>query len=229
MFRPFLIALMLLCVTDRAIADIIVTVQSGTIAEGGTGYVDVYARSTGTESFYLTSYRLKIEEETTGTTSGSLVFRDDANQSAAQQSVTSPVPYVFQGHTYAVNFSATRQDPSVDEIVGGDSTLSPADSSMHDVQLTTADKLLARLFLQHSVATPGDALGDRWVIKLMNDSFTYFEDSSSANPTIDSSSYSTVGTFTVVSAVPEPATGLACAVVIAVLARRFRRGRRLQN
>ncbi|MEN9555205.1 MAG: hypothetical protein RLZZ232_1491, partial [Planctomycetota bacterium] len=48
MFRPFLIALMLLCVTDRAIADIIVTVQSGTIAEGGTGYVDVYARSTGT-------------------------------------------------------------------------------------------------------------------------------------------------------------------------------------
>lgn len=225
MFRPFLIALMLTCVMDRAIADIIVTVQSGTISEGGTGYVDVYARSSTTDSFYLTSYRLKIDEETTGTTSGSLVFRDDANQSAAQQSVISPVPYVFQGDTDTGYWSATRQDPLLDEIVGGDFTF-----SLNDVQLTTADKLLARLYLQHSVATPGDAVGDRWVIQLMNDpSFTYFEDSSSARPTIDLASYSTVGTFTVVSAVPEPAAGLVCAVVIAVLARRCRRRRALQN
>ena len=225
MIRPFFIALMLLWVTDRAIADIIVTVQSGTIAEGGTGYVDVYARSTSTDSFYLTSYRLKIEEETTGTTSGSLVFLETANQLSTQQSVTSPVPYVFQGDTDIDNWSATRQDPLVDEIVGGDFTL-----SLNDVQLTTADKLLARLYLQHSVATPGAAVGDRGVIRLMNDpSFTYFADSSSANLTIDLSSYSTVGTFAVVSAVPEPAAGLACAVVIAVLVRRFRRGRGLQN
>ena len=225
MFRPFLIALMLACVTDHVLADIIVTVQSGTIAEGGTGYVDVYARSSSTDSFYVTSYHLKIEEETTGTTAGSLIFREDINQSAAQQTITSPVPYVLQSDTDIGNWSAARQDPLEDEIIVGDSTL-----SLNDVQLTTADKLLARLFLQHSVATPGDAVGDRWVIRLLNDpSFTYFEDSSSANPTIDSSSYSTVGTFTVVSAVPEPAVGLACAVVIAVLARRFRRGRGLQN
>jgi hypothetical protein len=224
MFRPFLIALMLACVTDHVLADIIVTVQSGTIAEGGTGYVDVYARSSSTDSFSVTSYHLKIEEETTGTTAGSLIFREDINQSAAQQTITSPVPYVLQSDTDNGNWSAARQDPLEDEIIGGDSTL-----SLNDVQLTTADMLLARLYLQHSVATPGDAVGDRWVIRLMNDPFTYFEDSSSANPTIDLASYSTVGTFTVVSAVPEPAAGLACAVVIAVLARRCRRTRGLQN
>lgn len=225
MFRPFFIALMLLWVTDGAIADIIVTVQSGTIAEGGTGYVDVYARSTGADSFYLTSYHLKIEEETAGTTAGSLIFREDINQSPTQQTITSPVPYVFDIDTDPANWSATRQDPAVDEIVGGDVT-----RSLTDVLLTGSDLLLARLYLQHSVATPGAAVGDRWVIRLLNDpSFTYFEDTSSANPTIDLSSYSTVGTFTVVSAVPEPATGLACAVVIAVLARRFHRRRGLQN
>ena len=224
MFRPFLIALMLACVTDHVLADIIVTVQSGTIAEGGTGYVDVYARSSSTDSFYVTSYHLKIEEETTGTTAGSLIFREDINQSAAQQTITSPVPYVLQSDTDIGNWSAARQDPLEDEIIGGDSTL-----SLNDVQLTTADMLLARLYLQHSVAIPGDAVGDRWVIKLMNDPSTYFEDSLSANPTIDRASYSTVGTFTVVSAVPEPAAGLACAVVIAVLARRCRRRRGLKN
>ncbi len=224
MFRPFFIALMLLWVTDGAIADIIVTVQSGTIAEGGTGYVDVYARSTGADSFYLTSYHLKIEEETAGTTAGSLIFREDINQSPTQQTITSPVPYVFQGDTDSAFWGATRLDPAVDEIVGGDVT-----RSLTDVLLTGSDLLLARLYLQHAVATPGAAVGDRWVIRLMQGGNTYFQYNSVGFSTIDLSSYSTVGTFTVVSAVPEPATGLACAVVIAVLARRFHRRRGLQN
>lgn len=224
MFRPFFIALILLCVTDRAYADIIVTVQSGTIAEGGAGYVDVYARSTGTDSFYLTSYHLKIEEETAGTTAGSLIFREDVSQFPDQQTITSPVPYVFQGDTDAAYWGATRLDPAVDEIVGGDATLSGG-----VMALPTSDRLLARLYLQHAVATPGAAVGDRWVIRLMQGGNSFFQYSSSGFSNIDLSSYSTVGTFTVVSAVPEPATGLACAVVIAVLARRFHRRRGLQN
>lgn len=215
---------MLLCVTDRALADIIVTVQSGTIAEGGTGYVDVYARSPSMDSFYLTSYHLKIEEETTGTTAGSLIFREDINQFPDQQTITSPVPYVFQGDTDSAFWGATRLDPAENEIVGGDATLSGA-----VMALPTSDRLLARLYLQHAVATPGDAVGDRWVIRLMQGGNTYFQYSSSGFATIDPDSYLTVGTFTVVSAVPEPTVGLTCAVVIAVLARRFRRGRGLQN
>ncbi len=210
-----------------AFGDIILDVQDASISAGGTGFIDVLISSDGTDNLFRTAYHFEI---TDAVANGSLQFRPSVFQTNDQQSVVAPVPYVFGADTDPGNFFATRQDPTVTQIIGGDNTLSGT-----GVSLTTTQTLLARLQVEHITGTPLAAVGDTFTVKLINsdngmpgdftDDSTQFLDDSSNNLTIDPLSYSGSGTITITSAaVPEPSTLAVLAFVSATfIGRRWRR------
>jgi hypothetical protein len=214
-------------VPAAAFGDIIVDVQDASISAGGTGFIDVLISSTGTDNLYLTSYHFEI---TGSVANGELQFRPNAFQTNVQQSVVAPVPYVFSGDTNSGNFFANRQDPTLTQIIGGDSTLSGT-----GISLTSTQALLARLQVEHITGTPLAAVGDAFTVKLINDDngtpvdftddSTYFLDDSLNNLAIDPLSYSGSGTITITSAaVPEPSTfGVLGFASIAFIGKRWRR------
>jgi hypothetical protein len=216
-----------LSVPAAAFGDIIVDVQDASISAGGTGFIDVLISSTGTDNLYLTSYHFEI---TGSVANGELQFRPNAFQTNVQQSVVAPVPYVFSGDTNSGNFFANRQDPTLTQIIGGDSTLSGT-----GISLTSTQALLARLQVEHITGTPLAAVGDAFTVKLINDDngtpvdftddSTYFLDDSLNNLAIDPLSYSGSGTITITSAaVPEPSTfGVLGFASIAFIGKRWRR------
>jgi hypothetical protein len=220
MFKNVFVAMMLTWSVGQACGGVIVSVQNGTIAAGGTGSVDVYIRSSsGSFDLYSTSYFLEI---TGTTTNGDLIFRDDADQTSEQQTVSGSVPYVFYGNTDSTNWFATRQTLAT-ELVGGDFT-----TASTGVSVGTTDLLLARLQLQHISSTPASSVGDTFTIALKAVNETEFVDS--ALPPIpfriEPASYTNVGTFTILagaSAVPEPGGILASIAAVVVAAARYRR------
>jgi len=197
---------------------VMVTVQDGTISAGGTGYLDIYIRSSsGSFDLYSTSYSLEIMGTTTN---GDLIFRDDFDQTSEQQTVSGSVPYVFYGNTDPLSWFATRQTLAT-ELVGGDMT-----TASTGVSVGTTDLLLARLQLQHISGTPVSAVGDTFTIALKAVNETEFLDSGLNSFRIEPASYTNIGTFTILagaSAVPEPGGILASIAVVVVAAARYRR------
>ena len=225
LFLPGLIVV--LSASTSCFGDIIVDVQNASISAGGTGFIDVLISSDVTDNLFQSAYHFEI---TGSVANGSLQFRPSVFQTNVQQSVVTPVPYVFAGDTDPGNFFATRQDPTVTQIIGGDNTLSGT-----GISLTTTQTLLARLQVEHITGTPLAAVGDTFTVKLINndngtpgdftDDSTQFKDDLLNNLTIDPLSYSGSGTITITSAaVPEPSTFAVLGFAsIAFIGKRWRR------
>lgn len=192
--------ILVFCSLSQAVfGAVIVEVGDASIAAGGTGFVDVWIRSTGTDSLYLAAYEFKIMGSEAN---GSLEFRSPQLDSEQVDS-----DYVFFQDTVAANFFAVPDtDPT--DLLGSDFTLSGV-----PIMLSTTNQLLARLELVHSSGSPVNAIGDMFTISLIKKNpltladNSVFQDETFTDLSIDPLSFSGSGTITVTSAaVPEPGT-----------------------
>ena len=187
---------------NRAMGDLIITIQGGSIAPNGTAIFDVFIRSstTGTDSFALANYEFAITAvNPTNNTSGKLQFASN------QPNPSDKANYVFTNLAPG-NPAVMRQGsgPEYLSAIGGDFT-DPVLNLPLDV--LNSDKLLTRLQLVHSTPTPGSAIGT-YRISLVNSANTFFRlaDLSTA-VTIDALSYSEANSGLItITAVPEPST-----------------------
>jgi hypothetical protein len=177
--------------TSKARADLIIDVQDATLTAGGTGVVDVYVRSNGTDSIST----FNLEFQITGFhPSGSLRF--SSIQSNAVQQATAP-NYIFLNASSSSNFGYARQDPVLTTLIGGDQRIGNTNTTV-----TSSNLLLARLAIEHQTPTPLTASGV-YQLSLVGAN-SLFADSNFTPLNIQSS---TPGTITV-TAVPEPSSGL---------------------
>lgn len=204
-------------------AALVIDVQDLLLPSGGSGSVDVLIRSDSTDVVNLAGYRFAISQVSG---SGVLEFLPSftsaasERQSNSEQGASAPgQTYIFQGDTDEANFVANRQDPNRQQLVGGDST-----RSADNVTLNGENLLLARLEVRHISPVPTSA---RYEVALVEDpSNTFFFDSGFNRASIDSASFTNVGTVTV-TAIPEPSSAICLAtfVVIGISATRRRRAR----
>lgn len=195
-------------------ADIIVDIQDATIAAGGTGFVDVLISSNSISDLASFGFEFQISAPTVN---GALRF--SAVQSDSETTAQSPLDYdyVFLGDS--INFSAVRQDPDEQSLVGGD-------AASANVSITGTQLLMARLEIEHITGTPLAAVGDTFTVSLLPGPNTEFLDENLAPVNLFSSSS---GTITITAAVPEPGS---TSILLASSAAGFwwtRRKRRLQE
>ncbi|MCX7399768.1 MAG: PEP-CTERM sorting domain-containing protein [Planctomycetales bacterium] len=197
-------------VSQAALGGVIVEVGNASIAAGGTGFVDVWISSTGTDSLSSAAYEFKI---TGSATNGALEF--SSSQLASEQGEPD---YVFSPHIDPLNFFAARDTVDPTRLLGGDSIASPGPTA---ITLGTTKQLLARLELVHNSGSPLNAIGDQFTISLINtnpltpsdplydplaDSSLFLDDNFTAL-SIAPLSFSGSGTISITSAaVPEPGT-----------------------
>ena len=215
---------LLLWGTEVLLADLIVHVSDATLAVGGSGYVDVYVKSSSGEG--LTS--LELTFDIGNTTYGDLKFSTAQNDS--ERTATN---YVFGNDVGPGGFASFPTDHQLKQF---DST-----DSNSDAMLTAGtDYLLARLELGHTTNNPLNAVGQTFQVLLRADA-----EFLGSNPLIivqnqvvdvDGVSYYqnldlSFGTVTI-SAVPEPSSlvllGAASAVGV-ILRRRLTPSRRRQR
>lgn len=189
-------------------AAIIVDVQNASIAAGGTGFVDVLISSTGAIDLASFGYEFQISAPTVN---GALRF--SAVQSASETTAAAPdYDYVFLGDS--INFSAVRQDPDEQRLVGGD-------AASANVSITGTQLLMARLEIEHITGTPLAAVGDTFAVSLLPGPNTEFFDENGDSVSLFSSSS---GIVTITSAaVPEPGSAGLLMLISAVVAWRRRR------
>ena len=171
-------------------ADFIVTVGDLSLAERGTGFVDVMIRSDSVLGDPLNFASFQFEISTVGATR--LEFVDPQLDSQLGDS-----DYVFFGDSFNENFSlpvgsvSTNLVPN-DTFTGGDNTLSGSDV------VVTTDRLLARLYVT-AATTLSPGMGETFTIHVVSGPMTSFESTGGvvAYTSID-------GTVNIV--VPEPST-----------------------
>ncbi|MCA9061535.1 MAG: PEP-CTERM sorting domain-containing protein [Planctomycetaceae bacterium] len=205
------VLMLLLLTTTKVHADLIITFENSTVSSGGTGFIDVFIGSTGSDDLVLVGYEFSIAG---ADANGSLQFRDTLNQIDDEQNDSR---YVFAGDTDPLNFLAARQDPTVTGLAGTDFA-----NSLTDVTLSSFDapRLLARLELEHVTTTPSAAIGDTFAISLIPVGSLFQDSAMVLNASTDSLPFSSIpGTITITSAaVPEPSSlmfvGITAAFVI---------------
>jgi hypothetical protein len=207
-FRTAFLIFVFCSVSQAALGGVIVEVGNASIAAGGTGFVDVWISSTGTDLLSSAAYEFKI---TGSATNGALEF--SSSQLASEQGEPD---YVFYPDTDAANFFAAPDAVAPTHLLGGDSI---AMSGPTAITLTSTKQLLARLELVH--VSPVNAIGDQFTISLINtnpllpsdpgydplaDSSLFLDDNFTPL-SIASASFSGSGTISITSAaVPEPGT-----------------------
>ena len=208
----FLIASVTILCQGFATAEIIVSYSGGSVAPGGTGFVDVLVSSDALpgapdelDSF---SGHFRISP-VGGAVSNGLQFV--ASQSDSQ--LANP-GYVFfnDSLTPPPIGSVSTSTNTNDTYVGGDATLSGFGVPLHNL---SGSFLLYRLDLDAALANAGDM----FEIELINDPSTDFLDTGFTPLSIDAASFTP---FTVTAAVPEPSATvlLAIGTVVAVARRR---------
>jgi hypothetical protein len=186
----FFVLILVATISSSASAGIIVNIQDATIAAGGTGFVDVLISSTGSDDLAYFGFEFQISAPTLN---GALRF--SAVQSGSETTAQSPdYDYVFLGDS--INFSAVRQDPDEQRLVGGD-------AASANVSITATQLLMARLELEHVTGTPLAAVGETFTVSLLPGPNTEFLDENFDPVNLFSSSSGTI-TITSAAAVPEP-------------------------
>ncbi len=195
---------------NSASGGIIVNVHDNTMLPGQTGFVDVFAHSSGTDLFATFNYEFAIQ--TIGISVGSLRFVNP--QSSVETTFGN---YVFNSSNGGSGgFSSVPQNsPAFDSIQGGDVT-----ATFSDMSLTAADLLLVRLEIEHVLpfgTDPSAASGDQFSITMQDLGNSFFLDSTFVSgPDIAASSFSPSGAGLVTmgsptAAVPEPSSIFAIA------------------
>lgn len=174
---------------SSARADLIVTIGSTTLEQGGTGFVDVFVRSTD-GSDLLGGFGVEFAI-TNLSGSSSLWFSVSQNDA-----YLSDPNYIFVGDSSALSFPPVGVGQET-AYIGGDAT-----ESLVDIQVPTSDRLLARLDLTTLTSAPS-AIGDQFTISLVNSLNTFFFNSGDELPFPTT----TPGTVTIAAAgVPEPSS-----------------------
>lgn len=186
-FLMALIVTLLLAVPVQSA--LIIEVQDAQLSAGGTGFVDIYVRSTNSDLINIFNLELSI---TGFHPSGALHF--SSVQSSTVQQATNP-DYIFLNATDVNNFGYARQDPDLTILIGGDQRTGGTDTT-----LTSTNLLLARLAIEHQTPTPLSSSGV-YQLSVVN-AGSFFADSSFNFADIQSS---TPGTITI-TAVPEPSS-----------------------
>ena len=216
---------LLLWGTEVLLGDLIVHVSDATLAVGGSGYVDVYIKSSSSQG--LTSLELNFDI-VRSTALEDLTFSNP--QSNSERTATN---YVFAGNLDPGGFATF---PTGHRLTQFDNTLFDSDA----VLTAGTDYLLARLELDLTTSNPLSAVGTTFQIRLRADA----EFARSGNPLVVQNqvvdlggvSYyqnlgSSFGTVTI-SAVPEPSSlvllGAASAVGV-ILRSRLTPSRRRQR
>ncbi len=215
-YRTVFLIFVFCSVSQAVLGDVLVEVGNASIAAGGTGFVDVWISSTGTDLLSSAAYEFKI---TGSATNGSLEF-----SSSQLDSEQGEPDYVFFPDTDAANFFAAPDAVDATRLQGGDSVSLAGPAA---ITLTSTKQLLARLELVHSSVSPLDAIGDTFTISLINtnpllpsdpgydplaDSSLFLDDNFTPL-SIASASFSGSGTISITSAaVPEPGTFAALGV-----------------
>ncbi|WP_197453692.1 PEP-CTERM sorting domain-containing protein [Caulifigura coniformis] len=201
----------------QATADLVVTIGSTSIGEGGTGFVDVFLRSTtGTDLLNGFSF-----EFTASPVVGTNVLAFSDPQSDSQLNDPS---YIFFGVSAA---AGPPQTPVGD--VGPENTYIGVDATDGGFSLfvPTTDVLLARLDLTTLSSAPAVA-GDVFSIDLEDTSLTAF-----FNNGPDQVPYTSFSGTVTVSAVPEPSSLLLCAAGLGIAGmgrrRRFQKAATRKN
>ncbi len=228
-------------------AGLIVSIESASVAQGGTGTVDVFLTSTaGSQSpDLINNYGFQLQITNNGADNTQLAF--SANQDFGYISNTGLNPaYLFLGDSFAAQPPASPVGSPIttvypnDTFTGADST-----SSGNPVSLSSGTTYLLASLRVTTVTGAPPLIGDAFTISLVptsdNGSLhtnpnTYFDnfDFNSGSELSFTSFTSTSGTVTIVaSAVPEPATivsGLAALLILAGVhgVRRVRRSRHCQ-
>ncbi|MDB4679214.1 PEP-CTERM sorting domain-containing protein [Rhodopirellula sp.] len=188
-----LLALLLLsmCSVPASMAGVIVQVGDASISAGGSGFVDILISSDSGDN--LDSFSL-LANITGDPTNGSLGFDTDANQ----PDISLDASYVFFGNTGGY-FADAEGDFDTLTFNAGDSS-----SDFNGVTLSGTPKLLVRVAIIHTTASPIAAVGDTFTISVAGSPDTVFADSSFNSLTVSTNSS---GTVQIVSAtVPEPGT-----------------------
>jgi hypothetical protein len=198
-------------------ADFVVTVGSATVAQGGTGTVDVLIRSTNPAGDPLSSFGFDFQILSAG--AAHLDFQNPQHDAQLAQA-----GYVFAGNSGdAVDKVAVGAVHSVaggvnNQFVGGDETDSGGNVSVQ------GNVLLVRLDLT-ALTSSAPLAGDRFTVALVADAFTGFRDANNAPIPFTS----TLGVVTIGAAVPEPSalvtTLIGGALILGLVARRRRRVR----
>ena len=214
MLRIVLLTFFLLTVISSAArADVIVDVQDAMITAGGSGFVDVLISSTGMDTLDFASYNFAIS--LVGAPVSTLQFSNPQNLTE-----TGLGNYVFAGDADAINVITLTNS----QFVADAGTL-----SFTGVGLTGATRLLARLEVESVLGlgqTPPMASGEQFLISLLDNGNTLFNNELGNPLTIAGSSFTNTGLITIQStAVPEPGSLGLCAIGAAVMGWRMRRQR----
>lgn len=174
--------------------DIILTVSNTSIDSGGTGFADIFIRSTGTDS--LSSFDIGLSISDVGSPVGVLQFTDPQADTESSEA-----DYIFNGVSGGVLSNVSTP-----------TTMSQSDFHIGftDISVAAADLLLGRLELKHVLpgATPPSAAdGDQF--KLSITAISLF-DSAFGSPTVNSTIDGSITASATTAAVPEPS----CAMVL---------------
>lgn len=208
-------------------AAIVLDIRDTTIRAGGVGAIEIYARSTDEDRILAASYRIRITP--IDDIGGDMEFLPGSNSSLdlrQRPDEHNDPSYLFFGRADGSTYSAIRQ-VDTQQLVGSDST-----SDFGDVVLTTAERLLARVELQHTTSPLSPSSG-RYQVSIIEDpAQTSFVDINFNTLTIDPTSYDLTNSpsfgsgIVRVVAIPEPASLVALAVFGGLVTghRRWRKG-----
>jgi hypothetical protein len=234
----FFLPLILACSTISARADLVISIQSTTVAEGSTGTVNVYLTSTAAEAINTYAFTLQISNN--GSDGTQLAF---ATPGTGYLSDTSLNPaYVFLGDSSAAQAPASPVGLPTETVYPND-TLTGTDStfSFDPVSLSSGTPYLLASLTVTTATNSSPMIGDSFTISLIPSSGsgsisdnpnTFFDniDYTGTGDEISATPFtSSTGTVTIVGsavAVPEPASILSGITALIVLTgvHRVRRG-----
>ena len=211
MRRSFMALLVLILAVGvqakRAQADFTVSVGSATIAEGGTGYVDVTISSVGPTSLPLgnAGFTFNITANNNANTLEFVSLQPQDQSPLPASAYLNDPGYVFHGDSYdqinglAVGNVSSTSSGTNDQYDGGDST-----SSGTNTLVPTTGALLVRLSLTAALDAQPVA-GDTFTIMLTPTANTAFKTEADLDSGSQEPYTTTAGTVTITArSVPEP-------------------------
>ncbi|MDA9777938.1 PEP-CTERM sorting domain-containing protein [Rubripirellula sp.] len=195
-----------LCIAN-AKAGIIVEVGDASISAGGSGYVDVTAKS-DSGSISISAYAVVIGVSS-ATLNGSISFDDP------QTDISSDSNFLFSGVASGDYLTYVYVD-------NGSGNVSYLDYTNTPVTLNTTSKLIARVSFTHIAINTSE--GDTFTLTVDTTNSSFSDDSDPFNPVVHLIGTPRNGQITVTASVPEPSSFIVLLTLGTAIG--LRRGRR---